>query len=55
MAKITMANRTSRAICNSGAIAFKMDFKTTCKPVCVCVCVSSVNDVERERKSVTDC
>lgn len=33
MANITIANNTKRPICSNGAIAFIMDFKTTCKPV----------------------
>lgn len=32
MAKMMMANRTSNAICNSGAIAFKIEKSTTCRP-----------------------
>ena len=32
MAKMRMANMTSRAICIRGARALNMDFNTTCKP-----------------------
>jgi hypothetical protein len=32
MAKMRMANMTSNPICIRGARAFKMDFRTTCKP-----------------------
>lgn len=33
MAKMTMANKTSKPICKSGAIAFNIENKTTCKPI----------------------
>lgn len=33
IANITIANKTSNPICNRGAMAFIMDFRTTCKPV----------------------
>lgn len=32
MAKMTIAKSTKRPICSSGAIAFMMDFNTTCRP-----------------------
>ena len=33
MANMRMANMTRRAICASGARAFKIDLRTTCRPV----------------------
>ena len=33
MANIKMANMTNNPICIRGARAFRMDFKTTCKPM----------------------
>lgn len=32
IANITIAKRTSKPICNNGAIAQSIDFSTTCKP-----------------------
>lgn len=32
IAKITIANKINNAICSSGAIAFRIDDMTTCKP-----------------------
>lgn len=32
MANITMANKTNNPIWSKGAMAFMMDFSTTCKP-----------------------
>ena len=43
MAKMRMANMTSKPICIKGARAFRMDFKTTCKPRKVIQVVNNVN------------
>lgn len=41
MANITIANKTKRPIWASGAIAFSIDFNTTCRPTTITFCANN--------------